>query len=194
MAAWIETNAVFGATGSAGGFDPATKLVDAPTEGTIRALTWTLVRDAIEAVYNAGGNPSVLMSVPTTVKAINSFLFSDEGDPFRADPVANVTGTTPASQTAQGYISVVLSDFGISLSLVDNRLQQLYNTATASDVFLFDASFLAISTMGGFRQDLLAKTGHAENRLLSVNWMTKVFREDGQAMIADVDISAAVVA
>ena len=194
LGAWIETNAVFGALGAAGGYDPAAKVVDAPTAGTVRALTWTLVRDAIEAVYNAGGNPSTLMSVPVTVKAINSFLFSAAGDPFRASPQANVTGTTPTAQTAQGFISVVLSDFGITLALVDNRLQQLYNLATASDVFIIDPAHLAVSSLSGFRQDQLAKTGHADNRLLSNHWMTKCFREDAHALIADVDISEAVVA
>ena len=194
LAAWIETNAVFGATGAAGGYDPATKVVDAPTEGTVRALTWTLVRDAIEAVYNLGGNPSVLMSLPTMIKKINSFLFSVEGQPFRATPTANVTGTTPTTQTAQGFISVVLSDFGITLALVDNRLQQFYNTATAVDVFILDPAHQAVSSLSGFRQDQLAKTGHADNRLLSNHWMTKMFREDANAMIADVDHTAAVVA
>ena len=194
LAAWIETNAVFGALGAAGGYDPATKLVDAPTEGTVRALTWTLVRDAIEAVYNAGGNPSVLMSLPTMIKKINSFLFSADGEPFRATPTANVQGTSPQAQTAQGFISVVLSDFGITLSLVDNRLQQFYNLGTAVDVFLVDPAHYAIASMTGFRQDVLAKTGHADNRLLSNNWMSKCWREDAHAMVADVDHTAAVVA
>jgi hypothetical protein len=195
LAAWIETNAVFGALGSAGGYDPAAKVVDAPTEGTVRALTWELVRDGIEAIYNAGGNPSTLMSLPTMIKKINNFLFSSAGDPFRATPTANVTGTGGGiAQTAQGFISVVLSDFGITLSLVDNRLQQFYNLATAVDVFILDPSHIAIASMDGFRQDVLGKTGHAENRLLSNTWMTKVFREDAHALIADVDHTAAVTA
>ncbi len=190
LAAWIATNTNFGIGGIAGGFSTATKLVAAPSEGDIRALSWEDVRDQIEAVYTVGGNPSVLMSVPGVVKRINSFLFSTEGKPYRADPVANIGGTGPTTQTAQGYISVVLSDFGITLSLVDNRLQQLYNVDTAADVFLIDPAHFNVSSLYGFRQDELGKTGHSEMRLLSNHWMTKCFREDAHGMIADIDPTA----
>ena len=194
LAAWIATNSDFGATGSAGGFNTSTKVVDAPTNGTVRALTWTNVRDHIQLVYEAGGYPSVLMSIPAVIKAINTFLFSTAGIPYRAEPTANVQGSSPQSQTAQGYISVVLSDFGIALSLVDNRLQQKYNTATAADVFILDPAFLGLSYLEGYRNDLLGKTGHSNMRLLSTQWMTKCFREDAHALIADIDHTAAVTA
>jgi len=194
LAAWIATNTSFGVGGSAGGYDLNTKVVDAPVDGTPEALTWEKVRDAIEGVYTVGGNPSVLMSVPAVTKAINTFLFSTDGIPFRADPVANVGGTSPTTQVAQGFISVVLSDFGITLSIVDNRLQQLYQAGTAADVFVIDPSHLAVSSLSGFRQDPLGKTGHSEMRLLSNHWMTKCFREDAQALIADIDPTAPVTA
>ena len=194
LAAWIATNTDFGATGSAGGFNSATKVVDAPTNGTVRALTWTNVRNRLQEVYEAGGFPSVLTSIPAVVKAINTFLFSTAGDPYRANPTANVQGTSPEAQAAQGYISVVLSDFGISLSLVDNRLQQKYNTATAADVFILDPAFAGLSYLYGYRNDELGKTGHSDMRLLSTDWMTQVYREDAHAMIADIDHTAAVTA
>lgn len=200
LAAWIATNTDFGTSGSAGGFNTGTKIVDAPTEGQGRALTWEGVRTQLEAVYNAGGFPSVLMSVPGVIKRINSFLFSSSGAPYRAEPTANVQGTSPASQTAQGYISVVLSDFGISLSLVDNRLQQTYledaggGTDQVADVFILDPAYAMLSYLYGYRNDELGKTGHSDMRLLSTQWMTKVTREDAHALIADIDPTAAVTA
>ena len=194
LGAWIATNTDFGATGTAGGFDSATKLVDAPGEGTVRALTWANVRSRLEEVYNAGGYPSVLMSIPSVVKGINTFLFGSGGDPYRAAPTANVQGTSPATQSAQGWITVVLSDFGISLSLVDNRLQQKYNSSTAADVFILDPAYLGLSYLGGYRNDELGKVGHSDMRMLSTTWKTKCFREDAHAMIADIDFTAAVTA
>lgn len=195
LAAWIETNTDFGATGGApGGFNTSTKVVDAPGVGIVRALTWANVRARLLEVYTAGGYPSVLMTVPAVIAAINTFLFGSGGDPYRATPTANVQGTSPASQSAQGYISVVLSDFGIALKLVDNRLQQTYNTGTAADVFLLDPAYLGLSYLEGYRNDPLAKTGHADQRLLSVQWMTKCFREDAHALIGDIDHTAAVTA
>lgn len=199
LAAWIKTNTDFGVSGAAGGFDSATKLVNAPLAGDGRALTWGAVRDQIENVYTRGGNPSVLHSVPGIIKRINSFLFSSAGADFRAAPTANVQGATPAQQTAQGYISVVLSDFGIELALVDNRLQQVYSSSDTApvdvaDVFLLDPAYATLATLEGYRNDVLGKVGHSNMRLLSVTWMTKVFREDAHALIADIIPTSAVTA
>lgn len=195
--AWIKTNVDFGVGGSAGGFNTATKVVDAPTEGTIRALLWETVRDQILGIYEGGGaadNSLVAMSTPRVIRNIVSFLFSDAGAPYRAVPTANVSGTEAMNQVAQGWIDVVLSDFGIKLKLVANRLQQKYNSGTATDLFLFDPPHAAVSSLYGYRTDELAKTGHAENRLISNTWMTKCFREDAHGLVADIDDTAAVTA
>lgn len=195
--AFIKTNTNYGAGGSAGGFNTGTKVVDAPTVGTARALTWTLVRDRLLEVYNAGGFPSVLTSVAGVIKNINTFLFSDDGKPYRAEPTANVSGTGGGiEQTAQGYISVVLSDFGISLRLVDNRLQQTYDSTgtPVADVGIVDPAFVKLSYLFGYKQDELSKTGHADNRLLSTHWMVKVTREDAHGNVADIDPTLAVTA
>ncbi len=197
--AFIKTNTDYGVGGSAGGFDLNTKVVNAPTAGEARGLTWEGVRTQMEAIYNKGGFPSVLMSVPGVIKRVNTFLFSADGKPYRAEPHANVQGVSPASQTAQGYISVVLSDFGITLRLVDNRLQQTYdssdgNPEPVADVGLIDPAHAGLGYLYGYRNDVLAKTGHADNRLLSNTWMVKVFREDAHGKIADVDPTIAVTA
>jgi hypothetical protein len=197
LAAWIKSNALFGVGGSAGGFNASTKVVDAPTDGTPRALAWEDVRTLLLAVYSAGGASNgtlTAMSTPQVIRNIVSFLFGDTGAPYRATPTANVSGTDVMNQVAQGWIDVVLSDFGITLRLVANRLQQTYQTNTAADLFLIDAPHLAVASMSGFRVDELAKTGHADNRLLSNTWMTKCFREDAHGMVADIDFTTAVVA
>ena len=199
LGAWIATNTDFGTGGSAGGFNSSTKVVDAPTAGDSRALTWANVRTRLEEVYTAGGYPSVLMSTASLIKGINTFLFGSGGDPYRAAPTANVQGTSPQTQAAQGWITVVLSDFGISLSLVDNRLQQVYDSGDTTavdvvDVFLLDPAYLGLSYLGGYRNDVLGKVGHSDMRMLSTTWMTKCFREDAHAMISDILPGSAVTA
>ena len=171
--------------------------MDAPAEGTPAAMSWDAVRDLVLAVYQAGGAANgtlIAMSTPAVIRNIVTFLFSDAGKPYRAVPTANVGGTSPMNQTAQGWIDVVLSDFGITMRLIANRLQQTYNTNTAADFFLIDPPNFAIASMEGDRVDELAKTGHADNRMLSNTWMTKCFREDAHAMYADIDFTEAVVA
>lgn len=200
LAAWIATNASVGAApGAVGGFNSATKVVDAPTAGDSRALTWAMIRAQLLAVYSAGGFPSTLMTVPALIAGINTFLFGSGGAPYRATPTANVQGSSPATQTAQGYISVVLSDFGISLKLVDNRLQQVYDSGDGTavdvaDVFILDPAYLELSYLEGYRNDVLGKVGHSNERMLSTTWMTKCYREDAQALIADILPGSAVTA
>lgn len=199
--AWLVSNTSFGANGgAAGGFNTTTKIVDAPTAGDARALTMTLILDQVENIYNAGGNPSVLMSVPGVIKRINNFLFTSAGAPFRATPTSNVSGTgggTP--QTAQGYINVIITDFGTTLKLEANRLQQVYDSGDTTpvdvaDVFLIDPAFAGLSYLYGYRVDPLAKEGHSERKLISTSWMTKVFREDAHANVADIDPTQTVTA
>lgn len=197
--AFLKTNVQFGNLGAAGGYDLNTKVVNAPTPGESRGLEWESVRNRIEEIYTGGGNPSVLMSVPGVIRRINSFLFSDAGKSYRAEPQANVQGTSPATQTAQGYISVVLSDFGITMRLVDNRLQGTYDSADVApvpvaDVGLIDPAYVRLASLYGYRNDKLAKTGHADNRLLSRQWMVQVYREDAHGLEADIDPTAAVTA
>lgn len=200
LAAWLKTNIDKAGDATAGGYDLNTKLVDAPVAGTKRGLEWETVRNVLEMIYNGGGNPSHLMSVPSVIKRINSFLFSDAGKPYRADPTANVTGTGGgATQTAQGYISVVLSDFGITMNLVDNRLQDPYDSLgggseDAADVFLVDPAHFELATLEGFRNDEIGKKGHSDERMLSVDWKTRCLREDAHGMISDIDVTAAVTA
>lgn len=197
LGAWIATNTVFGTLGAAGGFNTSTKVVDAPTEGTVLPLAWSNIRDIVLAIYSAGGAANgtlICMSTPVVIRNLVTFLFSDAGRAFIATPTANVGGTAPVVQSAQGWIDVVMADFGITLRLVANRLQQTYNLGTAADLFLIDPAYAAVASMEGFRTDELAKTGHADNRLISNTWMTKVFREDAHGMIGDIDVSAAVLA
>ncbi len=198
--AYLKSNTARGTNGTSGGFNLNTKVVAAPTPGEARGLTWESVRNRIEEIYTKGGNPSVLMSVPGVIKRINSFLFSDAGKPFRADPRADVSGSGGGTaQTAQGYISVVLSDFGITMRLVDNRLQPTYNSADTTpkpvaNVGLIDPAHVGLAYLFGYRTDELAKTGHAQNRLISNHWMVRVFREDAHGVEADIDPTAAVTA
>ena len=70
----------------------------------------------------------------------------------------------------------------------------VHNSDTAADLFILDPAFLGLSYLEGYRNDVLGKTGLSDQRMLSVQWMTKVFHEDAQAMIADIDHTLAVTA
>lgn len=198
--AWIESNYQGGTNSVAGGFNTGTKVVDAPTIGEAQTLAMSQIRTGIESCYNAAANPSVLMSVPAVTKAIGSFLLSSAGAPFRAAPTANISGDGMGTgQTAQGYVDVIVSDFNVTLKIVPNRLQQQYDSTdstpvSVADVFLIDPEFAALSYLYGYQVTDLAKLGLSDRKQVSTDWMTKVYREDAHAKIAEIDPTQAMTA
>lgn len=196
--AWITTNLNMGAGGVAGGFNTGTKLVAARTVGEGRGLTWTLVSNQIEAVWNLGGNPTVLMSVGGVTKRLGRYLFTT---PFAAAPTANVNGTgAGVAQVSQGYIDTFKTDFGTLMQIIPNRLQQTYADAaggaaqTVADVFGIDPRFWKLGLLYGWKVEPLAKLGLSHRKMLHVDYMLKCFLERANFLIADINPTTDVVA
>lgn len=196
--AWITTNINMGAGGVAGGFNTGTKLVAARTVGEGRGLTWTLVSNQIENVWNLGGNPVVLMSVGGVTKRLGRYLFTT---PFAAAPTANVNGTGQGvAQVSQGYIDTFKTDFGTLMQIVPNRLQQTYADAaggaaqTVADVFGIDPRFWKLGLLYGWKIDVLAKLGLSHRKMIHVDYMLKCFLERAQFLIGDINPTVDVVA
>lgn len=189
--AWLETNVEVGATGAVGGFNVATSIVDAATNGTARALSEATLSDAIESCYNNNGNPTVLMSVPGICKRLSRYLF---GAATIATPTANVRGTGGGeAQTAQGYINVLVTDFGFTLEITPNRLQQ-YTAGNEATVFGIDPGMVAYAYLERFRTYPLGKAGTADKDQVNVDWTIKVYNEKAHFSVRDIDDASAVVA
>jgi len=191
LSAWIATNNSSGATGSPGGFNTGTKLVVAATPGTARALTYTLVRTQVQAIYTAGGNPTVIMSVPDVTKNLTDFLFTSGANV--AKPTAIVSGTTPETQVIQHYADIIRSDFGTTLRIVPNRLLQS-TAGPRADLFVLCPEYLAMSYLIPYRREPLAKLGLSNRTMLAVDWMLKVYLERAQAIVRDLTPTATVTA
>lgn len=71
MESWIVSNASRGAVGSGGGFSGG--VVAAPTDGTQRAFTETLLKVGHLAAFNAGGKPNQLYMSGTQKQAFSGF-------------------------------------------------------------------------------------------------------------------------
>jgi hypothetical protein len=192
LPSWIETNTSRGAAGADGGFDTGTGLVAAPTPGTQRGLTETLVRDIAQQVYEQGGNPTVLMSVPTVIRRLSEYMFTSSA---RIATLQQDQGVK--AQTAVGAVNVFIHDFG-TLEMVPNRLQSLHNDATGTpvpvaSVFIMDPSMLRLGILTGYRTESLAKTGLSDTSQMIVDWTVKVLNEAAQGLIDDINPVTAVV-
>jgi len=186
LASWIETNAVLGGTSTIGGYDPATGLTDAPVPGTALPITESDIRDLVEAVYNEGGESHLLMAMPTVIRKISEYMFTDAA---RVATLQSDQGKSREAAAALGSVNFFITDFG-SLELVPNRIQQV-TAAGISTAYILDMALLRTSMLVGYRTEPLAKTGLADKRLMSCDWGFKCLNEKGQAMIMGIDNTAA---
>jgi hypothetical protein len=150
-------------------------IFSAPTPSAARALTETDVRLGMSLAYKAGGNPTLLMSVPEVVEKFSSYLFTAS-----ARIATLMTQNDPVRQgkyekqgiRAVGAVNTFVTDFG-TLELVPNRSQTQYTVGavtTAANVYLFDPDYWEVSYLQNIQASEVARTGLAENRMLSVDY------------------------
>jgi hypothetical protein len=200
FSAWIATNDSLGTGGASGGYNTSTHIVDAPTVGVGRALSWALVTAQLLNVYNARGNTRYLMTVPQLIQGINQKIV--DATIKVATPTANVTGNDPAHQVGQSYFTGIISDFGFMITFVPNRTQQTYtgggtssNVVTCADVFLIDPDQVDMGYHEGYKvTDLGPTSGLRTDRDITVSWTVMPRREKAHAVIRSINPASAVTA
>ena len=191
LASWIASN-VFEADGTevaATGYNHTTGKTTTPTASAAGALSWGTIKDGIQAVYEEGGDVSVLMARPSVIASLSEFSYSNDV------PIASLTadqGKSQEKQAAVGAIQVIVTDFG-KVKLVPNRIMQ--PLSDGSDVvYLLDPEYLSTSYLSGIQGYDLAKTGLSNKKMLATDWGVRCHNERAQAMIIGVDSSLPVVA
>ena len=194
LPSWLVTTTSNGAAGANGGFDAASGKTTPRTVGANRALTETMVRDAVQGVYTQGGDPTKMISIPGIVRKFSEYLFTSSA---RVATLMSDQGKSAEQATALGSVNVFVTDFG-TLTLVPNRLQQKHKDSGGSvdvaDVFIVDPTYLALSYLKGYRTEDLAKTGLSERKQMSVDWTLIVNTEKSHALIGDINPLLAVTA
>ena len=187
--AWIESNLSVGATGSAGGFNTSTGLVDAYSPGTARALSETVFKDVLQAVYEQGGESPVIMARPAVVRLFSEYQFTS-GARVATMTKDNQGATGPG--TSLGAVNVYISDWG-TCQIRSNRLQPAV-AADVSTMYILDPSLIELVYLRGYQTEPLAKTGLSSKAQMSVDWGLRVGNEKGLGAIADIDETEAMVA
>jgi hypothetical protein len=144
LRAWLATNDSMGSGGASGGFSGG--LVTAATNGTQRAFTKALLDDNIQSVYQAGGNPTVLMLSPYLKRVFSSFMSDSNVAAQRFQASASKQSTIVAAA------DVYLSDFG-TIDVVPNRQWARVGATLARNAFLIEPSKLAIGELRPIAQD-----------------------------------------
>lgn len=170
LQAWLSTNAVLGATGTAGSGG-----VTARVSGTDAAFTETMLKSAVKQAFEQGGNPSVLMVTPTQKQVVSGFA-----------GIAAQRYEAPSNKptTIVGAADVYLSDFG-TLSVVPNRFMTADSGDGGEVAFVLDPEYAAVAYLRPFQTNELAKTGDSEKTQLLVEYTLEVKNEKAHAIIAD---------
>ena len=163
LGSWVTTNddvASDGASGAGAGNA-------AHTDGTQRAFTEAQLKSVIKSVWNAGGDPSMIMVGPFNKQKLSGFT----GNSTRFDAGADATLYTS--------VDVYASDFG-QLQVVPNRFSR------DRDAYVLDMEYWGIAFLRDFSMHELAKTGDSEKKQLLVEFTLEVRNEAAHGILLDI--------
>lgn len=161
---WVLTNvdAHTGYTTGAYLTDPGT----APTDGTPRGFTETLLKTALQSAYTQGGNPELIMCSPAAKQTFSTFT-------------GNATRFKEADNTLNASISVYVSDFG-TLKVVPNRFQR------ARTVFILDMDYWALAELTAPTMQDLPSTFDGVGKALVTEYTLESKQEKASAAVRDI--------
>ncbi len=173
MGAWLKTNI----SKDAGGVNPiyTTLPNDDRTDGTQRAFTETLLKDALTLAWDNGGEPSMLIVGSFNKKAFSAFAGV-------GTKTYNMNQGRKAQWTIIGASDVYVSDFGV-LEVVADRFVR------ARDAWGIDTGMASIDYLRPFKVEELAKTGDAQKRFVVGELTLKVNNEKAHFLVADLTTS-----
>lgn len=169
---FITSNASRGTGGSNGGFSAG--IVAAPTDGTQRAFTETLLKDVMQTCFNNGATPSLIF-----LGAFNKRVFST----FTG--IADIRKDAPGQKMATiiGAADTYLSDFG-PLTAIPSQF------ARGRSADLVDPDYTSMDVLPGrdFVSSPLAKSGDYMREQIITEYTLKVGQK-GNAVVADLTTS-----
>jgi hypothetical protein len=165
--AWIQTNDSRGATGANTAF--AAGIQAAATDGTQRAITEVLLKDVLQLAWENGGEPTMVMVGGHVKKTISGFTGI-------ATQYRDNSGQKAATILASA--DVYVSDFG-TVSIVANRFSR------SRSALVVDPSMWKLCYYQPFKTEDLAKTGHSDRKMLSVEFTLEACNEKSSGVVAD---------
>tara|TARA_R110000772_G_C13310276_1_gene440188 strand:- start:29220 stop:30185 length:966 start_codon:yes stop_codon:yes gene_type:complete len=170
VGAWLASNTSHGTSGSAGGWNAGTSIVDAPTTGDARTLTEAIFKTNLAAVWTAGGNPGLCLVNSAQKENISAFtgiatLYRD-------------TGQSKKQASIMGAADLYISDYG-EIGVIADRF------APTDTIYNLDVEYWGSKVLQPMKVQDLAKTGHASRKLLSTELTLCSKNEDASGGIFD---------
>lgn len=178
LSSWITTNVSRGATGANGGYSSGTGLTVAPTNGTQRAFTKTIMDTVMQQGYVSGANFKHVVVSPY-IKSVFVTFMSD----------ANVATFRYAASSGKENSIIANADvyegpFG-RVMIQPNRVMA-GSAALARNAFFIDPEYVQFGWFRKIKEDKeVAKTGDAQKFVLLGEGALKVNNEKGLGVAAD---------
>lgn len=172
LPAYLTSNVSRGVGGANGTLSGTTSgyVNAAATDGTLRALTEAMLKSVIASCWDNGAEPSLVLCGSLVKQKISS-TFTGSATKYQ-----DMTD----KKSLSAAIDIYVSDFG-TLQIVPTRFQR------ARDVLVLDPAYARVAYLQRTKQEPLAKTGHAERRLISVEYGLQVDTQKAHGVIADID-------
>lgn len=176
---WIETNVDRGATGANGGFNSGTGLTEAPTNGTQRAFTKTIMDNVMQQGYTAGANYKHVFCSPYVKSVFVTFMSDSNVAQFR------YAASSGKNNSIVANADVYEGPFG-KVMIHPNRVMA-GSAGLARNVFFVDPEYLQYGWFRKIKEDKeVAKTGDAKKFVLLGEGALCVKNEKGLGVAADV--------
>jgi hypothetical protein len=137
------------------------------TDGTQAAFTEARLKDVLQKVYTAGGNPSILMLPPLAKQTFSAFT----GNSTRFDKGEDKSLTAA--------VDVYVSDFG-DLKAVPNRRMR------ARDVFVLQPDMWSVAYLRPFATKDLAVTGDSMRKQIVVEYTLEAKNPAANGAVVDI--------
>lgn len=170
---WIATNV----DKPSGVTLPATETTAYPTiaSGSLREFTEAMLGNAMQAAYDKGAEPSMLVCRPDLKRQITGFKGRD------------TTQVLVNKTEVSNVVDVYASDFG-RLKVVPSRWVPL-NT-----VLLLNPEYVAMANYRNFQTQDIAKVGDADTKLILCEWGVEMKNEAAHAAIIGVKAATTIAA
>ena len=161
---WMTSNVSRGSGGSGSGAGAA------PTDGTQRDLTETLLKAVLQSCFTNGGEPSMAICGPVNKQVISGFTGRSQARQF------------VDANTVEASVSIYASDFG-ELKIVPSNLSR------ERSLLLVDPEFAKVSFLRDFQTVDISTIGDAETKMIVVEYGLEMSNEAAHGIVADLNVS-----
>lgn len=176
MRAWLTTNTSVN-SGSNGGYNSGTGVVDAATDGTQRAFTKALLDTVIKSCWDNGGEVNMLSLGSFNKQTFDTFMSDSNVAQLRT----NVTGN--GKNTLVAGVDVYRGGVGNDLVVKVNRFQPERNA------YLVDPEYASVAVLRKMKIERPAKTGDAINYVMLHECTLRIDNEAAHGVVADLTSS-----